>query len=778
MKRFRDQRGLPLYNTARGTVDALLLEPPPFNFLGVTARFFPLQASVNILSSFYRSYLDVAPEICTFKPSLPWVLLVILDYGQMATEATNLGWVSQHEIFFGVPLEEWRPDRPGGRPVFQRWVLHTPFILVQNPNSIAIGRQVFGWPKVQAKLRKTRGKWLEDPSDATRLLSLDVRGFSSQQADTIRLLDVDQRLSQNMSLVPLDLQATDLFARLSRWVDLSLSAGLDLAQFLLPSPLSGFGADNPEANREVLSGSLRLLVSLFQEPGVDAVTLKQFPDARDPSQICYESLVTSRLGVTRYNRGGLLGLPNILQGEVNGGFRIRLHQHSAFPIVSSLGLKVARERKIGGRTVSIVEPVFPFWMSVDLNYGNGETICWRTRDTPWYRGRTPVGHPSESAPYNTFAGGGQQVWSGPFFIPRAYWSVFPLRAEESKLRNFVERYLNLGEPFRFKAWGSHVYMIASRSRMFSQVRSAAWIESSQIAFVVPLLCCYEGNELKGVLATMPFFFCDDPTWTTTLQEVLGVPAQDAKIRVLSRFWRREEPPMLEMRMGVFTDIDEGLKAKQRTVLEILRSAPLPGCGSPPPCDPGLHDLARCGAWNELPLNMLSLKQFRDAYASDRACYQALVLEPWLLSNPRRIKPLKPGTAVKIFRYPSIPLAETLGLKPDFVVPPKVAKGAIADVFCPDNPFRMELTIHVPFAEALARTTGFLPWEKGEGAAHEIPKLTSELIEGGPQALVRAFIEQACDPDPEGSGGPMEEHREDLPVNAGRSGTARPRRRRP
>lgn len=771
MQRFRDRYGPPLYNTALGTTEALLLEPPPFIFPGVTARVFPLQASVNILSSFYRSYLDVAPEICILKPSLPWVFLVVLDYGPMASEAVNLGWVSQHEIFFGVPLEEWRPSHPGGRPVFRRWVVNTPFIFVDNPNSVTVGREVYGWPKVLAKLRKTRGKWLTDPCDATRLLSLDVKGFGSRQCDAIRLFDIDQRLSQNMSLVPLDLKAADPFRRLSRWIDVSLSAGLDLVQLLVRSPLSGFGPNDPEGDREVLSDSVRQLFSFLREPGVVAVTLKQFPDAYDPTQICYESLVCSPLGVARYNNGGLLGLHSVLQGEVNGGFRIHLHEHSAFPIVQSLGLEVARERTIDGRTVSILEPVFPFWLGVDINYGRGEAICWRMQGTPWYRKRTPVGPPIKSALYNTFAGGGQQVWSGPFFIPRAYWNVFPLRADEHKLRTFVERYLNLGEPYRFEAWGSHVYMIAAASRMFSQVKSAAWIESNQIIFVVPLLC-YEGNELKGVLATAPFSFCDNPTLTTTLQEVQGVPALDASIKALPRFWRRKEPPMLEMRLDVFTALDEGLESKERTVLEVVRRAPSPGCGSPShaPREPARH-----GVEDEIPLHMLSLKQFRDASAPDRACYQALVLEPWRLSRPRRMKPLKPGTAVKIFRYPSIPLAETLGLKHDFVVPPKVAKGAIADVFCPDSPFRIELTIHVGLAEAIARTAGSLPWERNQRAACEIPgfrqaeKDTLKLIEDGPQAFIRAFVNQACGPDPEGK---------DLPLKAGRPGTARPRRRRP
>ncbi|MES1245490.1 MAG: hypothetical protein ABUT39_28050 [Acidobacteriota bacterium] len=762
MKRSRDWCDLLRpYNTARGMADAAILDPPPFTFPGVTARFFPLRASPNILSSFYRSYLDVAPEICLFKPTLPWVLLVVLDYGYMASEETNLGWVSQHEIFFGVPLEEWRSDRPGGPPVFRRWVLNTPFIFVDDASSITVGREVYGWPKVQAKLRKTRGKWLADPCAATRLLSLNVKGFGDRRCDAIRLLDIDQRSNQNVSLVPLDLKAVDPFKRLSRWIELSWSAGLELAELVARAPLSGFGPEDPEADCEVLFDTLRQVFNFYQDPEMEVVTLKQFPDAHNPAQICYESLVLSRMGISRFNRGGLLGLPNVLQGEADGGFRIRLHQDSAFPIVESLGLQVARERTIDGHSVSVLEPIFPFWMSVDLRYGKGESLCWRMKGTPWYRERTPVGGPTRSAPYNTFAGAGQQVWCGPFYIPKACWDVFPLRADAAKLRRFIERYLNLGEPYRFEPWGSYVYMIASTSRMFSLVKSAAWLDSNQINFVVPLLC-YEGRQLKGILVTRPFSFCDNPTMTMTLQEVQGVPALAATIKAMPRFWRNKEP-MLKMRLKVFTALDEGLEGKNRTLLEVVRRAPSPGCSLPPPCDPCIQDIARLIDWNELPLHTLTLKQFRDAAYPTLACYQALVLEPWTLSKPRQFKPLKPGTAVKIFRYPSIPLAETLGLEHDFVVPPKVEKGAIADVFCPDSPFRVEWTVHIGLAEAISRTAGFLPWQSYREAARDIPDFrqmaeedAQKLIASGPQEIIRALVAQAGGPAPETSPDPVQE----------------------
>src|SRR4051812_44645961 len=108
----------PLFNTARGSADATLLVVPPFSLPGVTARIFPLRASMNLLSAFSRSFPNIAPEVCEFPPYPPYVLLVVLDCGRMAIEQTNLGWVSQHEIFFAVPLGRWYRRKPRDRAEF------------------------------------------------------------------------------------------------------------------------------------------------------------------------------------------------------------------------------------------------------------------------------------------------------------------------------------------------------------------------------------------------------------------------------------------------------------------------------------------------------------------------------------------------------------------------------------------------------------------------------------------------------------------------------------
>lgn len=704
--------GLPPYNRARGSADVILLAPPPFSFPGVSARVFPLRANMNVLRTFCKSYLNVAPEVCEFRPYAPYVFLVVLDYGRMAAEEINLGWVSQHEIFFGVPLGKWVRSRRGGRRKFQEWVVNTPYIFVDDASSVTSGREVYGWPKVLVKLHPDLEEWLVDPRNPTRFLTVNVKGFGSHEIEGQRLLEIDQRLDQNLSLFPPDIQAIDPFERLSRLTRTAFSSGWDLAQLLLRAPLAGFGPQDPIGLGMILLGSLRQFFEFLQEPRMDALTLKQFPDAENTDRICYQALVQSRMSVSRFNRGGLLGLYNVLQGDVTGGFRIRIREHPSFPIVESLGLEVARERTVDGRALSVLEPFFPFWMNVDLTYGKGEALCWRMHDSPWFREGIPVPGPAAltKGRYNTFAGAAEQVWGGPFFIPDAHCDVFPLKAHGRELRRFVEAYLNVDERFSFRPWGNHVYMVVTSGRMFSEVRSAGCIESCLISFNVPVLW-YECCRLKGFAVTRPFVFVDNPVLSMTMREVQGVPAMEAAIETPAHSWV-SGGPVLRMVTDVFPVLDAGVECVRQTLIELVSANPQPRAKSSPPTasSPAVCELLRKLFCGEKEMQMLTLKQFRDTEQPHRACYQALVSEPWKLSRPR-VTRLHCAHPIRLYRYPSLPLVDTLGLRVCSRLVPRDTEGAMADLLMPESPFRMEgMNIEIGRSEGISRTAGALPWE--------------------------------------------------------------------
>ncbi|HEY2292823.1 MAG TPA: hypothetical protein VGM86_19145, partial [Thermoanaerobaculia bacterium] len=637
-------RGEPYFDLARGAADAAILVPPPFAFPGTCAHFFPLAANMDRLRSFCDQYLNVGPpEVAVFRPALPYVLLAVLDYGQMALEAENLGWVAQHEIYFGIPLEKWRLHR--GRMTFEGWLLNTPFIFVDNASSLTTGREVYGWNKTLVSLRPRLQGWLVDPRKSVRFLTVNVRGYGPRDAETVRLLEVNQKLGQNPSFAPADLARVDPFRGLSDLASGALLAAGNLMDLLLHPPLAGFAPrggyrkDEPQA----LLAGLSQLCGFLRNPGMDVVTLKQFRDARNTNNICYQALVESRLPVTRFNHGGPLGLGNLLRGDITGGFRIHLHDNQAIPIVSSLGLRVARQRKLGRGTVSILEPFFPFWVNIDLTYNKGVNLAWRTLGSPWYDSEGAEvrgGRPGWS--YNTVAGGAEQEWVSPLIIPKATIDVFPLRVHDKhRLARFIHEYLSHhgehgehGEPDTFEPWGSHVYMVSSRSRIYTQAQSSAVCE---VAFYVPLLWKQNGR-LKGVAVAKPYSFVDDPNFAMTLREVQGVPAMDATIVTPEHSWLRQglsrkgrQEPVLRVKAAVFTLLEAGLESKNRTVIEVMSQGlpapvPAPGDSYGPEVVAQLLAMGNKVLSGQADLQVLTLKQFRDAERPRRACYQCLVLE--------------------------------------------------------------------------------------------------------------------------------------------------------
>src|SRR5262249_35220000 len=139
---------------------------PPFYFKNITTSVFPLRAQIDPLQRFCDSYLNIIPpELGYFRASVPFVYLMMVDYGKMAVAAKNLGWVSQREMLFCVPVEWYRVV--DGRWIFQDWATVAPFIYVDSPISMTLGRTVWGWPKALVNLAPQLTGWIQDPGGST-----------------------------------------------------------------------------------------------------------------------------------------------------------------------------------------------------------------------------------------------------------------------------------------------------------------------------------------------------------------------------------------------------------------------------------------------------------------------------------------------------------------------------------------------------------------------------------------------------------------------------------
>ncbi|MFC6639745.1 hypothetical protein GV827_15260 [Sulfitobacter sp. JBTF-M27] len=396
------------FNIARGAASSLQMSPP-FAFNDVTMSVFPLRASLPTLEAFCRNYLNHAPNLVQFSPFVPFVYLVILDYGRMSLEAANMGWVSQREVAFGIPLR-WLNAQDGGLQ-FHDWAFTSPFIFVDNEMSMSTGREVYGWPKLLSRLDPSVSEWVRDPHGSRRVFQVstqqaneafvgetqEYRSFVSvYQHRTAGLLDVPPNLDalikplsqMSQSLTGLSRLSVDLARTFTGMASDGITGSsvmpnlLDMKTF--KEQLDPERLRNWRDPKSWIPGLKDVLWSLFPRAYANTINFKQFRDARDPFATCYQAVTSAKMPVTNVKAGGFLGPQNMLLGQLDGGFRIDVHHLAGLPIVQSLGLEVSEEREIGGARVSSLAPVSPFWLQVDMTYGLADTLIWRSRSGAWH----------------------------------------------------------------------------------------------------------------------------------------------------------------------------------------------------------------------------------------------------------------------------------------------------------------------------------------------------------------------------------------------------------
>jgi hypothetical protein len=661
----------PYVDPAGNTGQGQLPVRPPFEFTGVTSRVFPLKANMARLTQFVDAYvnMDIPPEIAHFKPALPYVYMMVLDYGSMSSasmQAQNVGWVSQHEVTFTVPLQRWCKE--GGQLVFKDWAAVSPFIFVDDEVSLTTGREVYGWPKMAGRVDAVTPMWEHHPLEGERLFAFSASVFpkvyagESEEQRVLLQIDSDPRL--RLSEFPPDpgnawapwvvwqQAATSSLQLMGQAADMVLalrSRGYRTSRN--PASLkamAGRGLDyalrlGPELLRKQVTASAnRLLGTGFiggqaAAPGgsavaFDNITVKQFRDAQEPERACYKALIRSRMGIERFNGGGLLGDAGLLRGDPSGGYTIRVHRYEAMPIIQSLGIEVAKDdHHADGTHVSLLKPVFPFWSDVDLYYGAGEPICSRlyaqgveglenwiqeeatanvdtgqSASDPGMTGDAPVsafGYASAtlgeqvaarpaSGDYNNALGAATMPVVGPFHFPDLTQHVYPLLADRKQLEAFVTHNLNLplaGSGLRFETVGAYAYLMVNvignqNGTMWSSANDIGWWAEREVSFCVPVKWFRTNaqghEELISIALVSPFVYASNGRAVATDREVMGRATWRAQIDSPEDVWLDPSGPnrprsYLEMSTEVFPALGYGQKAEQRTLLQVDAGDVLP-----------------------------------------------------------------------------------------------------------------------------------------------------------------------------------------------------------
>ncbi|MEM1179867.1 MAG: hypothetical protein AAGM22_16080 [Acidobacteriota bacterium] len=448
-----------------------------------------MRANTATLGRFIDLYLNTMfpREVGKFYPALPYVTLCILDYGRMASDAIDAGWIAQREFSFFVPLAWYRRD--GRRWVFNDWVWLAPFLYVDNEFSLQMGREVYGWEKVHARATPLLDEWLTStPQVGASVLNVSSHvwpaTYESRRQELRQILTIRRKASPSILQVPPNpRQAWNPLAAGSNAVVAGASLAMATLEGVVRWPLAGFQA--PAGMKNDLE-QLRLLLThgwdfLRGTPYVDIVSLKQLRAPSRPELASYQAIIRSRMETIEVNRMGALGEDFLLTGDASGGFRLSLHSYPSLQIVETLGIETEQSYDAGDHRVHWVEPIAPFWLDMHLRYNRGIPLAWRTRSGeggPKHRygargrevrsagvgsarrgrrvpqasagdprtfqeasGESPrFAAPTEPPRYNSTLERSDPTPLGPFRFPSSTVRVLPLLADRLKLFKFVAAY--------------------------------------------------------------------------------------------------------------------------------------------------------------------------------------------------------------------------------------------------------------------------------------------------------------------------------------------------
>ena len=681
---------------------------PPFSFDGVTSRVFPLRAYAHTLQRLCDTYLNLFPEEVYFRPSAPYVMLTLLNYGRMSysTEtAAHYGWVSQNEVYFGVPLDWGRMEHGRWTPLGSGVV--TPFIFVDQGWSIEVGREVYGWPKEPAEFQRAVNTWASgSPADRENLLTLATETFltpyASERPNSVPLVEIDRAapLSIGPSLwqAPLVLD-NPWWGAMTLWREsMRIWSGAAMRDAAMYAPLMA------QASRLLFGGA---------SPCFYTANLKQVRSLENPAIASYQAVTMAPIRLTALHRAGMLGEGRIALGDPTGGYRIHLHRHPLFPIIETLGLVVSNEEQhtdardsairgytagVAGNTrlerfpegltsgddvehgVATLAPLFPFWLEADLEYGRGDTVSWRSqhqRDGAWHR-RSVAGSGAPdtwvaSAAPNDAGGtpglfdptwGARALPAPPYYYPKLTMRVLALPATK-ELAGVVAGWqppplvgtFRLLEPDR-----PHVLMMVTTSEeMGAQVNSAGWWWKRQVSFFVPVIWTRNGKEMVALVSAATF--ADSQLAATTAREI-GPEVIAAELYAPPDTWLDYAGPQAGRRLlwlatNVLPALGVDAEAKQRVMLEVLALDHHMADAAPMP-EGALPD-------DDMRLCIVARRRVRDATDPDAIAY-----DEWFSQNlisrqpgPQSWKLSTAALEVRIHQYPDrLDLVGRLALEVD------------------------------------------------------------------------------------------------------------------
>ena len=296
---------------------------PPYILNETKLYGFVLEGTSENLQNLCNKYLNIpGQDKFQYRPAANRVLMVfdtIAHINSTQPPGSDKGFFSETgEVMFWVLTEAGKQE--GGKFVVDHHAWFIPYIFVDSPPAMVVGREVYGFPKELGKFQIP-----EDPRNPQRLTleTLVLQPFNPQSQTTWRqIINVQNHRAENGEFT------------LKPW------------------------ADFKQVFEEISS--------FFEEVKIDEkcpthlevpmVFLKQFRDVRDGDKACYQAIVEATATLEKLHNG----FPYLRQK-----FEVSIENFDSHPIVTELGVKLTQTAQLA------------FWLHFDFYLGNGTEI-WKS----------------------------------------------------------------------------------------------------------------------------------------------------------------------------------------------------------------------------------------------------------------------------------------------------------------------------------------------------------------------------------------------------------------
>ncbi len=299
----------------------------PLAINDVVSYGFPMAVDRGRLQHFVDTQLNGVTDEFHYT-ALPFVIHAWVSVGKAFSFTQNIGWMSDQESQFFVPLLQKKRGHLMPRLVF--WI---PYLFIDVVAGLVTAREVYGFRKMPAAISIPR----------------DIGAAAHFWADTLmfRHFDPDKKGEHGRII---ETTGPTVLQKLETVWEHPEAAARAVIRLIA----SRLGFDALMLTESILS----LFFGEYQFP---MINLKQFRDARDQTRACYQALVSSPGVLQQWTGGGLLA----------GDFETEITSCANYQIVSDLGLAPT-----AGSDSTTIRPLFGFWITMSFTLGTGK-VLWQ-----------------------------------------------------------------------------------------------------------------------------------------------------------------------------------------------------------------------------------------------------------------------------------------------------------------------------------------------------------------------------------------------------------------